>query len=231
MLLTLTACVRDSGPSASDLQGFWVLESLEVAGVEIQVEVGVNAARTPWVEIGDLLSGSLGCNDFREFSDAPYVVSDGVLIPGEMMFTAMLCSAPDGTGDVMMIERMLQGAMSRSRAGFQVKVVSSGMAWVEGDTRLVFSRVTGPPSGPPIPPEPGLGRLDCLPGVMVRESLPDTGDGEQILRAAVPNVVTVQTDPPGWFWWGYDASGAVVAAVAKGDIVPVIYELFTCTGA
>jgi hypothetical protein len=232
--LTLMAagCAQGTYPTTEDIQGFWVLESVEVGSVVTSFEIGINTYRTPWVEIGSLLTGSGGCNDFNEWEGDPFTFSDGVLIPGEILFTAVLCSYPDGTEAATTAEAALQQALWWSPEGFRVELKPPGMVWIAGDTRLLFSAAQGPPPGPPMPPETGIGRLDCLPGVMVRESLPDTGwDGEQILRAAVPNVVTVQTDPPGWFWWGYEASGAVVAAVAKGDIVPVIYELFTCTEA
>ena len=51
------------------------------------------------------VSGSLGCNDF---ATQPFTFEDGLLIPGEFMQTAMLCTGLDGT-DAMSIERIIKG--------------------------------------------------------------------------------------------------------------------------
>jgi heat shock protein HslJ len=230
-LMLIAACSSSATTiDPAHLQGYWVLESFEVDGVANVVELGVNTARIPWVVmIGDVLEGSGGCNDFTGFESPPYWVEGARLLFGDIMFTAALCIR-DGSESVMAAELAMLDALWRSPEGVVVESGDAEMVWVAGDTRLVFSKSDGPPSPPPLPPETGIGRLDCLPGVMIRQSIPDFGsDGEQILRA-VPEVATVVSQPPDW-WWGYDSNARVIAAVAKGDIVPIVYELFTCANA
>jgi heat shock protein HslJ len=226
-LLLVGAC-SSAAIDPAELQGYWVLESFEVDGVASVVEVGVNTARTPWVVmIGDVLEGAGGCNHFTGYESPPYRVEGARLLFGDIMFTAALC-VRDGSESVMAAELAMLEALWQSPDGVVVELGDAEMVWVAGDTRLVFSKSDGAPSPPPLPPETGIGRLDCLPGVMIRQSIPDFGsDGEQILQA-VPEVATVVPQPPEW-WWGYDSNSRVIAAVAKGDIEPVIYELFTCT--
>jgi hypothetical protein len=220
-----------TGLEQSDLTGYWKLETIEVDGVVTPVEIGVNTARPAWILIGDGIEGSGGCNGFNSLDREPWTLRNGTLYPGDVMFTAALCVVEGESDAVMATETVVKLFLWGAREnGFGVAITSDGtMRWSLGTTGLLFVPVDGPVHGPPPPPETGIGRLECSPGVMIRDRVSDTGvDGEVILRSAVPEVVVVNEDPVGWFWWGYDSSGTVIAAVAKGDIVPVVYELFTC---
>ena len=231
LAVLLGGCSGGAVLEQSDLAGYWRLDTIEVDGEASEVEIGVNTVRPAWVLIDGHLEGSAGCNDFHGFDAAPWRLHLGRLVPGEILFTAMLCSLDGNTDAAMTTEVVIQSFLWGAREdGFDVAVTAEGlMTWNLGATTLTFSPADGPVHGPPPPPETGIGRLECSPGMLVRDRVPDTGiNGEQILRESVPAVVAVESDPVDWFWWGYDSSGTVIAAVAKGDIVPVVYELFTC---
>ncbi len=234
LLVVLSAgCVgreaADGDPAS--VTGMWWLDSLEVGGIDQPIEVGVNTSVQPWVEITDRLSGSLGCNDF--WSDG-FTLDDWLLVPGEVVQTAALCGGPEGT-DVMSMERIMSGLFSRP-PGIEVEYHDNGksgdaeMIWINGATRLSFIRSYTGPTPTTSPPPSSWGRLDCSPGTVIEVRLGDMGvEPEQILLDAEPEVVRVEAGEPLW-WWGLDASGRVVAALAEGDITPVQYQLLTCTG-
>jgi heat shock protein HslJ len=224
LLLVAGACSRDVATTV-DLEGSWILDAIEVDGVPYEMTVGVTTEEVPWLEIGERISGSLGCNDFQSES---FVVADGVLLLFEVVRTAMLCG-PEGT-DVMAVENILTGALTRSES-IAVTVVGSGadrvMTWTEGATRLVY--LSGlPPVPPPPPPPTAVGPLDCAPGTVAELRVGDLGmTPARVLRDLVPGVVEVTPGDPLW-WWGRDAAGTVIAAIAQGDIEPVQYQVFSC---
>jgi heat shock protein HslJ len=93
-----------------DIRGIWLLEAYEVDGSRSSVEVGSNAARTPWIEIGDTLQGNGGCNDFGSGTPGPTVRGD-LLIPGEVFANAAACLAAGDGPDLMRAERALLGTL------------------------------------------------------------------------------------------------------------------------
>ncbi len=168
----LSAGCDGRGASETELplsiEGIWWLDWIEVDGVEWPIEIGVNALEQPSVAVTDRLSGSLGCNDF---ATQPFTFEDGLLIPGEFMQTAMLCTGLDGT-DAMSIERIIKGLFSRS-PGIQVELlvdVVSGddeMIWTNGATRLSFVRAAAEPTPAASPPPNPFGSsVPQLPTVM-----------------------------------------------------------------
>ncbi len=229
LFLFAAACSRDATATLDrrSLEGDWILDAIEVNGVPYDMIVGVTTAGVPWLEIGDRISGSLGCNHFQGES---IVVAHGQLIIGEVVQTAQLCG-PYGT-DVMAVENIITGVLTRSPSeGVAVTVVGSGadrvMTWTEGATRLVY--VIGmPPVPPPPPPPTAVGSLNCAPGTVTETRIGDVGvEPAQILRDLVPGVAEVTPGDPLW-WWGRDTAGTVIAAIAQGDIEPVQYQVFSC---
>lgn len=84
---------------------------------------------------------------------------------------------------------------------------------------------------PRVPPAtfiPTIGRLECNGGVLKEERVLDDGqDPGEIARSASDLVVKVEAGEP-LFWYGQDASGEVIVAVALGDDVDADYRIFTC---
>lgn len=65
---------------------------------------------------------------------------------------------------------------------------------------------------------------------MIEQRIGDLGaPPEEILRDMVPAVGEVTPGDPLW-WWGRDHTGKIVAAIAQGDIEPVQYQVFSCSG-
>ncbi len=88
--------------------------------------------------------------------------------------------------------------------------------------------VTTGDTPPASEPDSSLGRLECSPGVVVEERVLDTGqDPLEIARGFAPDVVEVESDQPLW-WWGLNAGGAVIVAVARGDAPGADYQVWTC---
>ncbi len=209
---------------ALSFEGLWLLDSFEVDGVRHQVDVGLNAARHPWIEIDRVLDGSTGCNRFG----GDYTFSDGVLFPGEVIMTAAACVESDGA-DLMATERVFTDALWVGENAITVVVDGDTMTWIMGDTTLVFVAADEIPQPPPPPTVHAFGRLDCSPGHVVEERHEGHSfDPEQLLIEAAPEVVLIEAGQPLW-WWGYNAAGEVIAGVAEGDIVPPQYQVFTCT--
>ena len=211
------------------LEGVWWLTSILEGDRTHIVEVGANTARQPWLEITDRLEGSAGCNHF---------LSDGFefdgrrLHPGQTILTAALCRDPDEQGDdVMFVERVFSSALWGER-GIEVEWPegrSGGvMMWTNGAVRFVFTREDGPPVPTTHAPPFSVGRLDCTPFRVEEERIAGTADApETILRDRVPSAIRIEPGEPLW-WWGYDETDAVVAALAQGDITPIQYQLWTC---
>ena len=144
LTLAVAACASSGVLDPSDLEGYWVLESFEVAGVDHTVEVPVNTVRIPWISLGDALEGNGGCNDFTGYQQPPYQLDGGRLIPGEILFSAVACLYA-GSESVMAAEFAMQEALWSSPEGIVVAVEDSEMVWDTGDSRLVFSKSDGPP--------------------------------------------------------------------------------------
>jgi hypothetical protein len=97
-LVVIAALLSGCGESpAGEIEGVWLLESFNVEGADVSVEIGVNAARQPWVEIGNELFGNLGCNDFSETGDATPRYENGVLVTEEVFANLALCGPLDGS--------------------------------------------------------------------------------------------------------------------------------------
>lgn len=211
----------DPGGAAS-IEGVWVLESFTIDGIESAVEPSVNVPSTPWIEIGTVLSGSTGCNDFGGSPDA-YSFTDGVLIPGEIDAQAEGCDSA--------AEDAFVGVLWGYPDGIEVAITDGGMVWTAGAVQLSFHAADAPPLPPTQALRTAFDRLDCSPGVVAQDDVLDTGqDPEQLVRGASPDVVRVESEPPS-FWWGYDQDDQVVAAAALGDIEPVPYSIYTCADA
>ncbi|MCP3998172.1 MAG: hypothetical protein GY722_24390, partial [bacterium] len=220
----------------SNILGVWLLESYRTAAGLQHIEIGVNAAEQPWVEVDDAtISGSAGCNGFGTAGDG-YRFDGETLSVDEGYLTASLCVGDDGT-DVMQAETALRDLLWQIPSEITVKVRGDSMTWSAGGVELRFFRTTAPPGPPTTQPPQSFGKLDCSPGHVDRVVIDDTTrDAEQILRDEVPKVVRTEEDreftdpsPEGWFWLGYDAQDNPIAFIARGDIEPPKYELFTCS--
>ena len=222
----LSACGADDASGGGEsIVGIWALESFELDGRVVDVEVGVNAAQVPWMEVDEELQGNAGCNSFG----GPYLFTDGVLVPFEILMTAAACLSDDPAVDVMATEDAFRQMLWDRTSGIEVRLQENHMEWVEGDNRLHFVSIPEPPSSPPRTPPSSLGRLDCAPGTIAEEVTPAAGnDPEELVRAASTGVVNVETDPPS-FWWGLDADGVVVAGLALGDVEPPVYHVYACS--
>lgn len=138
MLLAIATC----GGANAEIEGIWRLASFTAEGVETPVEVGVNAARTPWVEFDGGITGNAGCNWWGAPS---YAYSRGRLSVPRIDQTALLC---DG---LMTTER---ATLQRGRWGEDASVVieidGDEMTWWVGETRLDFIRIgERPPDASP----------------------------------------------------------------------------------
>lgn len=215
-------------------QGFWVLEEYTVDGERREVEVGSNTASEAWVEIDtEAISGSSGCNDFA--TAGGYELDSERLTFYEVFSTAMGCVGDDGA-DLMEIESLFQELFWADPARIDVDFAGEIMLWRAGEIEFVFHRTGGPPAPPTTLPPQEMGQLDCSPGYVTEEVIDDSVRAtEQILRDEVPEVVRTEEDlefappaPEGWFWLGYDSDDNLIAFIARGDIEPPRYQLWTC---
>lgn len=230
-LLLSTAC-SPSVVSDADVAGIWILESFSANGSFQDVEVGVNTAQQPWVEFGDTVKGEAGCNRFGAQS---IEWSDGRLIANEVHSTLVYCGLDDDS--LMQTEFALKDALAEREDGVEVEIDGDEMIWRADDIELFFRSSPTPPVPPTRPPPQAMGELDCSPGHIIEETIDDsTRDTEWILRDEVPEVVRTEEDlefappsPEGWFWLGYDIDDTLIAFIARGDIEPPRYQLFTCS--
>lgn len=97
--------------------------------------------------------------------------------------------------------------------------------------RLVdFEASDGPPPSTTIlnADNSSLDRLDCSPGTVVEERVPDSGqDPLDIARNAEDAVVEVEPGRPLW-WWGLNEDGNVIVGLALGDMDGADYQVWTC---
>ena len=214
-------------PAASDIDGVWLLVSFDVANVSELIEPGVNTARQPWIEIGASLRGNAGCNDFESLVEESFSFVDGMLEAGAILQDASAC-IEDGSS-LMNAENVFLGVVGDSTKAIAVERLGDEMIWVAGDTRLVFNATPTAPTVPTPSPNQALGRLDCTPG-FIEETISVTSqeDPTALMKDAAEEVVSVEAEPPS-FWWGYNRNDQVVAAVLMGDVQPPTYQILTCS--
>jgi len=214
--------------------GTWRLEAIHTPDDYLDVGIGINTAEHPWVEIDTAaISGNSGCNGFGTAGE--YEFDGEWLTLPDVYSTAMGCVGDDGS-DLMQIEAIFEELFWADPPRIHVRSDGETMLWRNGTYELRFYRGT-PPA--PAPPEPlqTVGRLSCAPGYMVEQYIDDsTRETEQILRDEVPEVVRTEQDlefappaPDGWFWLGYDSDDNLIAFIARGDIEPPRYQLWTCS--
>jgi hypothetical protein len=76
--------------------------------------------------------------------------------------------------------------------------------------------------------DPLLDALECSPGTIVEERVPDAGqDPLRVAQAIAPDVVEIEPVQPLW-WWGLNQNGTVIATVALGDSDGADYQVWTC---
>lgn len=235
VVLLLAGCSASAADDPS-LEGVWLLESFSEDGEHHQVQVDVNAPEQPWVEILETkMAGNAGCNGFGSTGKDSYIYQDGILVPGETAFNASLCMSEDGN-DLMKVENLLTDVLWRYPEGIEVETIDDQMIWRAGNIELFFRSTPAPPVRPPPPSPTSIGRLDCSPGVVAEERIAnDVLSTEQILLDSVPEVVRTEEDPEfsppapaDWFWWGYDENDTLIAFIARGDVEPPEYQVFTC---
>ncbi|MCL1692274.1 MAG: META domain-containing protein [Actinomycetia bacterium] len=124
--------------AGSGLDGVWVLDSYDVLGKFTHVEVGVNTALPPTIDIGSTITGNTGCNDFTAYGDS-FKVNGEPQIFDEVVATEALCGGADAEG-LMLTPNVFREAM-RNPAGMRVSSVDQTMQWlVNGSTFLFFVR-------------------------------------------------------------------------------------------
>lgn len=215
----LAGCGRGGGPTADPAGTWW---ATHVDGEAIAV--GIDTAEIPWVTFGDhVVRGSLGCNGFG----AAFEFDGATLEPDGFDSTASLCTTVDGGDEVMRSEQVLTD-MLIGDIGVAFDAARSTMTWSASGHIVVFESADGEPPIPTSPPPASFGLLDCSPGVVVETRR--AADGvvpEELAIEAAPEVRRVE---PGerLIWWGSDADGAVVVAIALGDVPGAEYQIFTC---
>ncbi len=225
-----TAAPTTTQEASARVQGFWILDHFTVAGEQHPVEVGVNTAKQPWLEIGEAIGGNAGCNTFGasiEWTASGFVALE---VAREMQGCWL-----EGA-DLMAAENTLVESLQQVK-NVEVLSFDDPMVWRVGTNEFIFYRIDGPPVPPTTLPPREIGKLDCSPGYVIEESIEDSArDTEQILRDEVPEVVRTEQDlefappaPDGWFWLGYDADDNLIAFIARGDIEPPRYQLWTCS--
>ncbi len=69
ILMRSTGTVAPGGGAGTGIDGVWILNSFDVLGKFTHVEVGVNTALPPTIDIGSTITGNTGCNDFTAYGD------------------------------------------------------------------------------------------------------------------------------------------------------------------
>ncbi len=195
----------DDPAAGLSIEGVWVLTSYTQDGVTTKIDVatlGDQFRRPPWIEFSSSgVTGFAGCNSF---SAVGYQVEGDRLVIGEASTTLAGCLPEPET------ETLIHRFLWSEQDGVQIELSQDAMDWHFGDATLSFAHADEPPVPRPSPPPTSEGRLECSPGIVLSEIIPDTGqDPLLILQQIVPSVVTVEGSEP--FYWGLDASGTVVA--------------------
>lgn len=159
-----------SARSTNSLSGVWVLESYELDGREVLVDLGVNAPAAPWIRfletydgVGDTFAsadgegtvgtftGSTGCNKINHGIDVTYEFSAGFLVLGESVVEAAGCEFP--------IEEIVLSMLWNTPDGIEVLSDGDTMTWygsnLHGDTLPLTFRREGeapePRTNDPVP--------------------------------------------------------------------------------
>ena len=223
----------------TSIEGVWLLESFAEDGVQEQVQIDVNTAQQPWLEISaTAMTGKAGCNSFDVYEEDQdsYTYEDQTLILGQSSINAAGCMSENGN-DLMAVEELFTNFLWQHPDGIDVETVGDQMIWRADDLELFFRSTPGRPLRPPPPPQTAFGPLDCSPGVVAEEMVEgDSRTTEQILLDYVPAVVRTEADPgfsppapDDWFWRGYDSTDTLIAFIARGDVEPPIYQVATCS--
>ncbi|VAW03647.1 hypothetical protein MNBD_ACTINO01-2654, partial [hydrothermal vent metagenome] len=80
ILMRSTGTVTTGSLSVTRIDGAWMLDSFIVDGEFTAVEVGVNSATLPTIEIGSTTVGNTGCNDFTVYGAG--FTPDGFTVDG-----------------------------------------------------------------------------------------------------------------------------------------------------
>ncbi len=141
ILMRSTGTVTTGSLSVTRVDGAWMLDSFIVDGEFTAVEVGVNSATLPTIEIGSRTVGNTGCNDFTVygagFTPDGFTVDGTPVVLGEVVRSAALCDVEDGTG-LMFTPSVFREAMGNP-TGFRVSSVDGTMQWlVDGSYTLLF---------------------------------------------------------------------------------------------
>jgi len=139
VLMRSTGTVAPGGGATTGIDGVWILNSFIADGEFTAVEVGVNAAMLPTIEIGLTTVGNTGCNEFTVYGDG-FTADGEPVVLGEVVATELLCGEADAEG-LMLTPSVFREAM-RNPAGIRVSSVDDTMQWllVEGSTLLFFVR-------------------------------------------------------------------------------------------
>ena len=138
ILMRPTDTVAPGGGALAGIDGVWILDSFSVDGAYTAVDVGVNAATLPTIEIGETTAGNTGCNNFTVYGDG-FAFQDSPVVLDEVVVNAGSCDDEDGTG-LMLTPSVFREAMWNP-AGIMVSSVDDTMQWlIDGNTLLFFVR-------------------------------------------------------------------------------------------
>ncbi len=224
------ACGSEQTPASADgffregtssVDGIWAV--VEVDGEP--VEVGVNAAEPPYLEIGGAeIEGHLGCNG----GGGRLVAKEGTLVVSEFFRTAAGCM-PDS---LMFVEHALADVLDRGDVPYRLS--RGRMIWEAAGHTIVFEPVSTPPTitWPDPPPQHQVGPLDCGGEATVDEIRRIAHEGRTPLEIAASidaDVVEVEGLAP-LQWAGLDGDGIVRVLVFVHDDGTGDFQVMYCTG-
>lgn len=224
LLAGVTACNGGAGGDSREIVGVWAYDSYTVEGETSEVVVGVNAAGEPYVELGETMNGTAGCNGFEQLEDDRYQFENSFLRPGEVIFTASEC-VPESLMDS---ELIFQDVVWNT-AALAVTIDGNDMTWQGEDVTLTFTRVDEAPVSTPAP-QTTVGGLDCSPDPVQRNTVPAEGtNAEEVLDEADPQVSRIEVEDSRKLWAeGYDDEGNLILVVAFDDIPPETFSIYSC---
>ena len=118
------------------LDGVWILETFD----DQRVNVDVNSAGTPWIEIDGTIEGSGGCNDFTMDR---FELEGSELKPCETFSTLVRCLTDDPARDPMAAETALLAVLGED--SIAVEMAESTMTWRASGSELSFIRTDSRP--------------------------------------------------------------------------------------